>query len=88
MTEHLFGSADAAKSCGCMECRIRQAITQGAESPTDIDEALGALGNIAGELLAHIPTPRAKIWARLTLEARRRWKSELRVKIQHPEGHG
>ncbi len=76
--------------CGCLECRVRAALFGGEiDAPFEIDtnEAIKALGNILGELLAHHPSKSAKHFAAALLEHRKRWLKHPRVAAQHPVGN-
>ena len=77
--------------CGCLECRIRAALYGHPGGPTenfeiDTGEAIRALGNVMGEMLAHYPTPVIKDSARALIECARKWKMHPRVAVQHPVG--
>jgi len=77
--------------CGCLECRVRQALFGGPDIsvPFEIDtnEAIKALGNVLGELLAHHSSKSAKHFAAALLEHRKRWLKHPRVAAQHPIGN-
>jgi hypothetical protein len=79
----------SALSCNCMECRVRHAIHGGSpDAPfeAEVGEAIGALGNVMAELLAHVPTKTAKYCAVRLLECRKEWQKHLRVAAQHTQG--
>jgi hypothetical protein len=77
--------------CGCLECRVRQALYGSADISApfeiDINEAAKALGNILAELLAHHSSKSAKHFAGALLEHRKRWLKHPRVAAQHPVGN-
>lgn len=76
-------------SCGCMECRIRSAISGGAPDapfPVDLNEAYDAMSNVMGELLAHAPTKTAKRFCDFLLTRRKDWQKHPRVVTQHTKG--
>lgn len=83
MTEHA--------KCACLECRIRAAMFGG--EPTgpfeiDINDAIGALGNILGEMLAHHSSESAEAFTIALLKHRKRWLEHPRVMAQqHPKGN-
>jgi hypothetical protein len=78
-------------ACRCTECRIRAALHGG--TPTepfelDINEAIKALGNILGEMLAHCPEESAEHFAAVLLELRKLWLTHPRVLAQQdPKGN-
>lgn len=77
-------------SCNCMECRVRHAIHGGSpDAPfeTDVGEAIGVLGNVMAELLAHVSSKTAKMCAARLLECRKEWQKHPRVATQHTEGN-
>jgi hypothetical protein len=76
--------------CGCLECRVRAALFGG--NPTepfelDTGEAINALGNVLGELLAHHSSKSAKAFTIALLEQRKEWLNHPRVAAQHPKGN-
>ena len=81
--------------CGCLECRVRAALFGGAAPADpeavfelDVNDALGALGNILGELLAHHDGKCAEAFAIALLEHRKRWLTHPRVLAQQdPKGN-
>lgn len=76
--------------CGCLECRVRAALCGGeVDAPFEIDtnDAIKALGNIMGELLAHHSSKAAKHFAAALLEHRKTWLKHPRVAAQHPAGN-
>lgn len=76
--------------CGCLECRVRAALYGGTPTgPFEINtgEAIVALGEILGELLAHHSEDSAKLFADELLSARKDWLEHPQVAIQHPKGN-
>lgn len=77
--------------CGCLECRVRAALYGGEitqDFAIDTNEAIKALGNVLGELLAHHSRKSAKVFAAALLEHRKRWLKHPRVAAQQPPaGH-
>jgi hypothetical protein len=87
MTENMPRNA----KCNCLECRIRASLHGGAPTEPfelDINEAIKALGNILGEMLAHCPEESAERFAAVLLELRKLWLTHPRVLAQQdPKGH-
>jgi hypothetical protein len=77
--------------CGCLECRVRAALYGGIPTePFELDtnEAIKALGNILGEMLAHHPEESAEHFAAVLLEVRKAWLTHPRVLAQQdPKGN-
>lgn len=77
--------------CGCLECRVRAALCGGEVSAPfeiDINDGILALGNILGEMLAHVPTKSAKRFVDELLVSRKKWQKHPRVMTQQPPaGH-
>jgi hypothetical protein len=80
--------------CGCMECRVRQALRADDVPPAEdgtitveTGQALGVLCKVAAELLAHRSARETKAFFFKLIAYRERWKKEVHVMIQRkPQG--
>lgn len=74
--------------CDCLECRIRQQVTDHKDAPAEVDmnDALNALGEVTAEILAHLDTKTAKRFAHFLLLRRKTWQRHPRVMAQQTKG--
>lgn len=72
------------EACTCMECRIRAAIGANPTTPISLREPLIAMGEIMGEMLAHLPDASAREFLAQVDACRKRYVAEPRVAVQRP----
>jgi hypothetical protein len=80
--------------CGCLECRVRQALRADDAPPAEDDtitvdagQALAVLCKVTAELLAHHSAEETKSFFFDLIAYRKRWKKEEHVMAQRePQG--